>query len=374
MSRYIRLINSVFFIFIFTLTYSFSLASSASQYPTPVRSKSLPPMTTDLSHRQSWLINFNLSPNNKEIYALDSEKQILTIVDITTGETLKIIPLSLLGKFDVANNIIFSHDGKKSYFSTGSKNIYILDTNKKEIIGKVANKPESPAYAENGLDISPDGRYLYSVDGREERESGKIPQLHVIDAQTDTVIATIKKQHINSVNFGWLESRLAFDKNSNLLYFTAMFPEGTISILNTIDYTLEDEAIEYDETLIGVVLNSENKKLYALSTGGTVYVTDLLTRKIIDKISSLGKETNGIALVPNGEKIYVSDRESNVVTVIGATQQLKLIKKIPVGHHPQMLHISSDGSQLYVGNSGSNSISVIDIATDTVVRVIAINN
>jgi YVTN family beta-propeller protein len=206
-----------------------------------------------------------------------------------------------------------------------------------------------------------------------ESRRDKAPKIHVIDTQVNSVVAAIKKEHINDPGLGWFESTFAFNKKNGLLYFTDMI-FSNVSILNTRNHILEDEAIKYPEgeNLSGIAINPENNKLYVLSFS-SLFTTDLLTRKIIDEIS-IGKEALDLALAANGTKLYVTDRAIDVVLVFDVTQQSKLIKKIPVGNKPQTLRLSSDGSKLYVGNAGSNDISVIDVVTDKVVRVIAINN
>ncbi len=374
-NQFVMLVKAVRLIFIFTILYCFSLLGfAASQYQCADRYLFQSQNERDLSNQEHGLVKFGLSPDNKEIYAIDSIKRLLTIVDVTTGITLKIIPLPT--KEDVTGlRIVFSPDGKKAYFSTMLKNVYIIDTVKQEIIGKVTNKPEANCvHTSTGLAMAPDGRLLYAIDSMGEKKSNdNLPRIHVIDTQTDSVIDTIKKQHVNDALFGWFDSALVFSKYANLLYFTDAF-SGSVSILNTRDYTLEDEAIKYDSNgIVGIAVDEKNDKLYALSVGGTITINNLATRQEIDKIS-IGTDTLDLALVANGKKLYVTDRATDTVSVLDITHKIKLIKKISVGKKPQTLRVSSDDSKLYVGNAGSNDISVIDIATDNVVRVITINN
>jgi len=375
-NQYVMLVKSMRLIFIFTILYCFSLLGfAASQYQYVDRYLFQSRTERALSNQEHWLIKFGLSPNNKEIYAIDSIKKLLTIVDVTTGTTLKKIPLPTTKEYDTAFGVVFSHDGKKAYFSTMLKNVYIIDTVKQEIIGKVANKPETNwVYTSTGLCMTPDGRRLYAIDSIGEKKStDNLPRIHVIDTQTDSVIDTIKKQHVNDDLFGWFDSALAFSKDTNLLYFTDMF-SGSVSILNIRDNTLEDEAIKYDSNdILGIAIDEKNNKLYVLSGSGTIIISNLVTRQKIDEIS-IGTDTLDFALVENGKKLYVTDRATDSVSVLDVTQKIKLIKKISVGKKPQTLRVSSDDSKLYVGNAGSNDISVIDIVTDNVVRIITVNN
>jgi YVTN family beta-propeller protein len=42
---------------------------------------------------------------------------------------------------------------------------------------------------------------------------------------------------------------------------------------------------------------------------------------------------------------------------------LKLLGGVSVGHHPDWLTFTPDSRRVYVANAGSNSVSVVDIAT-----------
>ena len=42
---------------------------------------------------------------------------------------------------------------------------------------------------------------------------------------------------------------------------------------------------------------------------------------------------------------------------------LKLLGEVKVGHHPDWLTFTPDSKRLYVANAGSNSVSVVDVAT-----------
>ena len=76
---------------------------------------------------------------------------------------------------------------------------------------------------------------------------------------------------------------------------------------------------------------------------------------------------------PDGQEIYVSDKFDNTVSVVhndGASSTL--ITNIPVGSHPYELVTNSSGDRLYVANFDSRTISVIDTVAHSVVGTIAI--
>src|SRR6185312_15826066 len=56
---------------------------------------------------------------------------------------------------------------------------------------------------------------------------------------------------------------------------------------------------------------------------------------------------------------------NGTVSVFDTTQQ-QVVKTIEVGLHPSGMALSPDGKRLYVTNANSDSISVVDTATDRV--------
>ena len=76
-----------------------------------------------------------------------------------------------------------------------------------------------------------------------------------------------------------------------------------------------------------------------------------------------------MAVNPVTNKIYVANSDSNNVTVIdGATNSTTTV---PVGHRPAAVAVNPVTNKIYVANSGSNNVTVIDGATNTTTTVAA---
>ncbi|HTM06915.1 MAG TPA: hypothetical protein VL754_00855, partial [Verrucomicrobiae bacterium] len=65
-----------------------------------------------------------------------------------------------------------------------------------------------------------------------------------------------------------------------------------------------------------------------------------------------------------GGRVYANTTENRVAVLDASTRQV--LKHIAVGRNPSHLELSHDQRRLYVANSGSDEISIIDTATDTV--------
>ena len=126
--------------------------------------------------------------------------------------------------------------------------------------------------------------------------------------------------------------------------------------------------------------------------GGRVYVTNWNGRNVsVVDVSSpkapvvlarvaVGKHPEGIALLSDGSKLYVTNRDSDTVSVfeVGpAPFYLTLVKTIAVGKKPMGIAATRDesfvaGDYVYVANQVDDTISVIDAVTDQVITTILV--
>ncbi len=79
----------------------------------------------------------------------------------------------------------------------------------------------------------------------------------------------------------------------------------------------------------------------------------------------------GVAVSPNGSKVYATNDGSNTVSVIDTTVNT-VIATIPVGIGPAGVAVTPDGSKVYVANQDSNNVSVIDTLTNAVTATIPV--
>jgi len=87
----------------------------------------------------------------------------------------------------------------------------------------------------------------------------------------------------------------------------------------------------------------------------------------------VGTSPTGVAFSPDGSKAYVSNYNSNTVSVIN-TATNAVSATINVGSVPAGVSFSPDGSLAYVANYSSATVSVIDTATNTVSATVNVGN
>jgi YVTN family beta-propeller protein len=92
----------------------------------------------------------------------------------------------------------------------------------------------------------------------------------------------------------------------------------------------------------------------------------------VDKSIDVGNSPVGIVYNPDGDSIYVANSGSDTVSVINGVTN-NLTATILVGSKPTALAYDSYHHLLYVTNSGSNSVYVINVDTNKVVANLSIS-
>ncbi|MBD2705246.1 beta-propeller fold lactonase family protein [Spirosoma sp. BT702] len=138
--------------------------------------------------------------------------------------------------------------------------------------------------------------------------------------------------------------------------------------------------------VITVIPQSAPKDLLYISTTGTginpvngqrifldfVRVYDPISGNIITSVP-VGRVPFGVSVSPDGSRVYVTNTLSNNVSVIN-TATNTVIATIPVGNNPKGVSVSLNGSRVYVANTDSDNVSVINTATNSVTATIPVGN
>jgi len=129
------------------------------------------------------------------------------------------------------------------------------------------------------------------------------------------------------------------------------------------------------------LVSADGKYLFVSCIGegaDSITVIDLNTGSEIEESPiSVGADPQGMTIANN--KLYVANEWDNNVSVIdidptSSSRWQKLAYNISVGKSPADLATSQDGSFVYVVNSGSDTVSVIDTATDQVIDTLTVGD
>jgi YVTN family beta-propeller protein len=121
--------------------------------------------------------------------------------------------------------------------------------------------------------------------------------------------------------------------------------------------------------LLGSAQSRAQNAYITNTSAGTVSVIDTATNTVTATIAVGGTDT-GVAVSPDGSKVYIGSFDTNTVSVI-ATATNRVIATIAVPS-PLGVAVSPDGGKVYVANFDASSVSVIATATNAVTAVIAL--
>jgi YVTN family beta-propeller protein len=139
--------------------------------------------------------------------------------------------------------------------------------------------------------------------------------------------------------------------------------DNTVSVIDTAKNEVI-ATITVGENPHGIAVTPDGKKLYVTnSDDNTVSEIDATTNTVIDTVG-VGKYPFGVVVTPDGKKIYVASNVGGTVSVINiATDTVESTLNVGSGLG---VAIASDGAKVYIANEQSGTISIIDTATDTV--------
>jgi len=263
-----------------------------------------------------------ISPDGASIYITDESLSALDIVDAKTFKVAKRVPLS--GR---PNNLDVAKSGSKVYIAIRQAPgaVDVVDAASGTKVKTIATKGTI-----HNVYVTPDGKY--AVAGS-------------IDASTITVIDTATD------NIAWT---LPMSSGIRPMAFTRN-PDG-----------------------------STKEIVVQLSDFHGFVLVDFATRKEIRRVTLpdpphqeketqglQGSPSHGLAITPDGKLLWATSKYYDYVAAY-SLPDLRLLKVVHVGLHPEWLTIPPDGNKLYVAVAGEDSTVVVDNKTLKVLKTIQV--
>ncbi len=207
--------------------------------------------------------------------------------------------------------------------------------------------------------ITPDGAYIYTAN----RMS---PGFSVIDAATDTIIATVP----TAVGSGAFD--IVVNPSGTRVYISNNI-SGFVTVVDTATNTVvTDIPVQVNIGPLSITPDGSTLYVSALSSG-TIIPIDTATNTVGTSIST-GVFAGKVSILPNGQKAFIPVFNTDEVLVMDvATQIITNTIALSPGSFPYGSSILPDGTTLYVVNLVQNSCSVIDVASETVVATIPLS-
>lgn len=271
----------------------------------------------------------------------------VSVIDTADGSVIATVPVAA-----GPDGIIVTRDGRAAYISGSSATtLSVIDT----ATNRVAQTIEA-GKGPQGLALTPDGRsVLVAVNG--------VDRVALIDTATRAIVATIPVAKPHTI---------AVTPDGQRAYVTSQEPGHFALVIVDLATRATVGSVALDKPPRDLEFGHDGRALYFTLAGvAAVQVLDPATNKVVAQIATgvsphianfFANTRVGAIVVQGPGELQLFDPTTNTVT-----------RSIAVGKQPHWLDASADGTQIYVTNEGSNSVSVVDLA-GAPTREIAVGN
>jgi len=267
-----------------------------------------------------------VSPEGALAYVTNRDDDTLAVVDLAKARVIVSIPVG-----DEPSGVVAGRDGRIYVASAGASALEVVEAATRAIAARVSTEP-SP----RGLALSADGTRLYAT----HFTTGRLSVIDTRALRVERVISTVPDSN--------LSNGIVLDESSQLAYL----PQTRSNVSN--------RALLFDSTVFPIVSVVD-------LVAGRALPDRRIALDIADRPVSLPLD----AVLTPGGKLYVINAGSDGLSVLDARTGSGRAH-LQVGRHPTGAALSGDGRTLFVNNTLSGTVSVIDTSTDTVVREVAV--
>ena len=218
--------------------------------------------------------------------------------------------------------------------------VSVIDTGNNSVIATIPVGTEAL-----GVAVHPDGTFVYVTNQFDDTVS-------VIDTGSLTVVATIPVGH--------LPAGVAVHPTGTFAY-VANAGDQTLSRIqtssNAVTGTLTVQGFPW-----GVAVSKNGQHIYVANAGSnTVSVVSASSFTVEDTVP-VGAFPDSIAVDPQGDLIFVGNHEDKSISIIQRPAH-NVIFTIPVGNHPHDVEVHPQSTFLYVANNLDHTVSVFEHGT-----------
>jgi DNA-binding beta-propeller fold protein YncE len=340
------------------MTDLFGLAPRVAQIPPGFKSSAADP--------ESVLLGAGIAADNRTLYLSEGNNGKVGIFDLVTHQRLG--SLSLDGEFQgktynhsLTGELLLGRRGKTLYvLDLAHFRLVVFDSNSKQVMASIAvgRMPLGLALSRDGkrVYVSNVGTFSYSLvpgyDAKDARDTGITFPAFGYPSKEAEEGATVEGKQI--VGLG--------DPNvpeSNSLYVIDVRNPSSPKVLDRIRTGLPIGGSIVGGSSPGAVVAGKKKVFVSNATQDSISVIDVRRRKVEENalltpasaVKGLrGVLPFGLALSPNGKRLYIACAGINAVAVV-ETDGMQLLGFIPSGWFPARVAVSADGKTLFVANA-----------------------
>jgi YVTN family beta-propeller protein len=288
------------------------------------------------------------------LLVLNKSDATLSIIDPSTGKTTGSVPTG-----EGPHEIAVSSDGKLAFVAnygsqTPGSTISVIDIAAKKELRKV---DVSPLRRPHGLHVA-EGKLYFTAEAnrliaRYDPASDKIDWLLGTGQVGTHMVSTNSTKDVSQIytaNIGG-DSICVFDRAQG----QPGQPPNPFAWNVTV--------VPVGKGPEGFDVSPDVKELWAAhSRDGGVSVIDLATKKVTQTFDAQTKRSNRLKFTPDGKHVLISDLDSGDLVVVDVASK-KTLKRVPLGKQPEGILVLPDGGKAYVAVSGDNKLAIIDLKT-----------
>lgn len=312
-----------------TLSLSDAVQQISLSTNTIINTFSVPPLSSPLG--------LDFTPDGQKVYVAGSGNERVSIIDVSSGTVTQVD----LGVGVVPIDIAISFNGQFAFisdFGTNALRILQLSTNTTPL------PPISVGTDPTDLAFHPDGIILYVVNSGSNNVS-------CVNANTFMLKATIP--------VGNSPSGIAVTPDGTRVY-VGNGGDNTLSIIDTSSNQVI-QTFPIGTSPKSIAISPDGTRIYVTALNDTVLIIDRDTSQILNSVPT-GLAPQGIDITPDGQSVYVANFDTSNVSAFSADTSSSTIK---VGNFPTYV-IAGNNGKIYVSNTDSNTISIIDGGTNEV--------
>ena len=259
-----------------------------------------------------------------------------------------------------------------------SDNVSVIDTINNTVTATVPVRSHP-----FGVAVSPDGKKVYVANNSDDNVS-------IIDTATKNITGTVP---IGIDPAGYFPFGVAVSPDGERVYVTNTYKgcvtktckgrkhsnkeenHFSVHVIDTATNTVTDTVPVWSFPK-GIAVRPDGKKVYVTNSwNDNVSVIDTAINTVTATIP-VGRFPEGIAINPTGTKVYVTNSLDDNVSIIN-TSTNDVIATVNVGINPVGVAVNPEGTKVYVTNVGNfsvpdNTVSIIDTATDNVTATVKV--
>lgn len=311
------------------------------------------------------------SAPRKALLALSKANHTLAIVD---AEKLNVVARIPVG--EDPHEIISSSDGKTAYVSIyGGGSLHELN-----VIDLMSQKPSlnvdtRPLFGPHGITFV-NGKVWFSAEGskavgRYDPIANKLDwSMGTGEDRTHMIYVTANGKRIYTTNVSSGTVSILVD---TLISF--MPPPGMKPPVGNSPPSFARPRANWNQTIVktargaeGFDVSPDSTELWTASAeDGFIYVINLKSKKLTDKIDAKVLGANRLKFTPNGKLAFISSLRSGTLFIYDVKSH-KEVKQLNIGHGASGIVMDPDGSRAFVACTPDNYVAVIDLKTLEVIH------